>query len=248
VGPAEIAMTVGAAVVIGSLIGSVGIGGVLLVPFLTGIIGMGVRDAVAIAMASYVATGIVAIVQARFTGDWRQLSPYWPLIVATLPGAFGGGLVIAMIPDALALVVLAGFLILSGAWTLMRDRIRGAGRDVGGRPGGITGLVAGFASSVTGTGGPAVLIPILLWRSVPVLAAIALGQMVQLPIALAATIGNVASGPIDWAAAVLVGIALVPGVLVGRWGALRLPLGFLTKLVAVLLVATGVMLAVRAVS
>jgi uncharacterized membrane protein YfcA len=167
-------------------------------------------------------------------------------MLTTLPGAFAGGLVIAVIPDALALFVLAVFLILSGAWTLMRDRIRGAGRDLGGRPGWITGVLGGFASSLTGTGGPAVLIPILLWRSVPVLAAIALGQMVQLPIALAATVGNLAAGPIDWAAAALIAVALVPGVLAGRWAALRLPVGFLTRLVAALLVATGVMLALRA--
>src|SRR5687768_7700183 len=66
VGPAELALTLGAALLIGSLIGSVGIGGVLLVPWLTGVIGLGVRDAVTIAMASYLATGVVAILQARF--------------------------------------------------------------------------------------------------------------------------------------------------------------------------------------
>ena len=240
----EIALTIGAAVLIGSLIGSVGIGGVLLVPFLTGVIGLGVRESVAIAMASYLATGFVAILQARLTDDREALGGLRPLLLASLPGAFLGGLAIAAIPDRLAVLVLAVFLVLTGSWTLMRDSLPAAGTAA--RPGWIAGVIAGFASALTGTGGPAVLIPILLWRGVPLLAAIALGQIVQLPVAIAATAGNLASGPFDLGTAVLVGAALMPGVLFGRWAAKRVPLGFLTKAVAVVLVATGALLALRA--
>lgn len=239
-------MTVAAAMVIGSLIGSVGIGGVLLVPWLTGVIGFGVREAVAIAMASYIATGIVAILQALVTGDWRELGGYWPLVVATLPGAFLGGLAIALIPDATALLVLAIFLVLTGGWSLVRHRYLDTRTAEYEASGWITGGVTGFASAITGTGGPAVLIPILLWRGIPVLAAIALGQIVQLPIALAATGGNLASGPFDLGAAAIVGAALTPGVLFGRWVAKRLPIGLLTRILALVLIATGVWLAVRA--
>jgi uncharacterized membrane protein YfcA len=244
VGPADIAMTLGAAAIIGCLIGSVGIGGVLLVPFLTAVLGLGVRESVAIAMASYVATGAVAIVQARLSGEWGRLWPYWPLVLATLPGAFLGGLAIAAIPETAALLVLAVFLILTGGWVLVRDRIGG---EPGAQQGWLAGAVSGFASALTGTGGPAVLMPILLWRGVPLLMAIALGQIVQLPIALAATAGNVASGPFDYGTAALVAAGLVPGVVLGRWGATRLPLGLLARIVAVLMIATGVFLAVRAI-
>ena len=44
----------------------------------------------------------------------------------------------------------------------------------------------------------------------------------------------------------IVGAALVPGVFLGRWLALRLPIDLVTKVVAVVLVATGVVVAVRA--
>lgn len=241
---AEIVMTLGAAVIIGGLIGSVGIGGVLLVPWLTAVVGLEVRDAVAIAMASYVATGIVAIVQARLADDWRRLLPYWPLLATTLPGALLGGLAIAAIPARLALLVLALFLIFTGGWTLLRNRLRSQPQAED-PPGWPTGLIAGFASALTGTGGPAVLMPILIWRGVPLLAAIALGQIVQLPIALAATAGNLLSSPVDLSTAMLVAAGLTPGVVVGRWAAKRLPLGLLTTTVAMLLVATGVLLVVR---
>jgi uncharacterized membrane protein YfcA len=244
-GPAEIALTFGAALVIGGLIGSVGIGGVLLVPWLTAVIGLSVRDAVAIAMASYIATGIIAVLQAVFTENDRQLRSFWPLVLATLPAAFLGGLAIAVIPDAIARFLLALFLVLTGAWTLLRERLAAAGPPPHSRPGWLMGAVSGFASALTGTGGPAALIPILLWRGVPVLAAIALGQIVQLPIALAATGGNLAGGPIDWHTAAIVAAALAPGVVAGRWAARRLPVAVLTPILAVLLIAAGVLLAVR---
>lgn len=236
-------MLLGAAVIIGGLIGSVGVGGVLLVPFLTTVMGLEVRESVAIAMASYVATGLAAILQARFSGDWTELRSYWPLIAATLPGAFLGGLAIAAIPDRVALALLAAFLIITGGWTLMRDALRSDTRQA--RAGWLVGIFSGFTSALTGTGGPAALMPLLLWRSVPVLAAIALGQIVQLPIALAATAGNLAAGPFDAWTTALVAIGLIPGVVTGRAAAKRLPVTLMTPIVAVLMIATGAMLAAR---
>jgi uncharacterized membrane protein YfcA len=240
-------MTLGAAILIGGLIGSVGIGGVLLVPFLTTVIGMNVRESIAIAMASYIATGLVAIVQSRATGDWGQIRRYEALILATLPGAFLGGLAIAVIPDRIALFILAVFLVATGASSLLR-RWLPARKSSGAEPGWPLGLFAGFASALSGTGGPAVLMPILIWRGVPLLLAILLGQVVQLPIALAATAGNVASGPFNLWIAVLVAVGMAPGVVGGRWGATRLPVVLLGRIVEILLVATGLLMAVRALS
>lgn len=244
-GAVDILLTLAAAGFIGCLIGGVGIGGVLLVPFLTYALGLPVREAVAIAMASYIATGIAAIMQARMTDDWRQLRPYWLLIVATLPGAFLGGLAIGAIPDRVALLLLAIFLVLTGLWWVLRDRL--PARD-GTRPSGWpTGILSGFASALTGTGGPAVLMPVLMWRGTPLLAAIALGQIVQLPIAVAATAGNLASGPIHLGVTAVVAVGLVPGVVAGRAIARRLPIVLLGRAVAILLVATGLLLVMRAV-
>ena len=52
------------------------------------------------------------------------------------------------------------------------------------------GAVTGFLSSVSGTGGPLVLVPILISMSVPVLTAVGLSQAIQLPVAIAATFGQ----------------------------------------------------------
>ena len=58
-----------------------------------------------------------------------------------------------------------------------------------------------------------VLVPVLLWRGVPILPAIALGQIVQLPIAVTATAGNLAMGTVDLRTAALIGAMMVPGLL-----------------------------------
>src|SRR5690606_3205520 len=83
---AELLLSSLAALLIGARIGGVGIGGVLLVPWLTQAIGLPVRDAVAIAMLGFVATGAAALViAARSVRDPATMR--WPLVVATVPGA-----------------------------------------------------------------------------------------------------------------------------------------------------------------
>jgi uncharacterized protein len=84
-----------------------------------------------------------------------------------------------------------------------------------------------------------VLVPIQLWRGLPVLAAIAVGQVVQLPIAATATIGNWIGGGVDLVAAALIGAMLVPGVIFGPRLAAAVPIAALTRIVAVLLLCVG---------
>ena len=51
----------------------------------------------------------------------------------------------------------------------------------------VIGAITGFGSALTGTGGPVVLVPILVWCEMPILAAVGLSQAIQMPIALLAT-------------------------------------------------------------
>ena len=57
---ADLAITVFAALVIGGLIGAIGIGGVLLTPWLTHVIGLPVRDAIVISSFAFIGTGVAA--------------------------------------------------------------------------------------------------------------------------------------------------------------------------------------------
>ena len=68
-----------------------------------------------------------------------------------------------------------------------------------------------------------ILTPWMVWRGMPLIEAIALGQLVQLPIAAMASVGNLMTGAVDIVAGLSVGAMLVPGMLVGQRLARRLP-------------------------
>jgi len=237
---AHLIATLAAALVIGALIGSIGIGGILLAPWLIGVVGLDVRDAITISSASYAATGLAALVLfAR--GERQHLSHGWPLIVATIPGAFAGAVTLGFAPKRLSLALLATLLIATGVRVFARrmpHERQGVARSTSTDC--AVGAIGGFISALTGTGGPMVLVPIQLWRGVPLLAAVAIGQIVQLPIAATATLGNFMSGGVDFVAAAFIGAMLVPGVIAGNRLAQAVPLATLTRVVAVLLVGVGV--------
>lgn len=242
----ELALTATAALAIGALIGAIGIGGVLLTPWLTQVIGLPVREAIVISSFAFIGTGAAALIIALRTV--RGAGPInWSLILATAPGALLGAWALAIIPGRLALAMLACLTIAVGSKALFRG---GAGNErqaprapVPGIP---VGGFAGFASALTGTGGPMVLMPILLWRGLPLREAILLGQAVQLPIAALATAGNLYIGGVDVAAGGAIGLMLVPGAFLGHRLAGVLPLSALTRLVGLTLIAAGLSFAIKA--
>ncbi len=107
------------------------------------------------------------------------------------------------------------------------------------------GGVTGFASALTGTGGPLVLIPLLLWLDTSVLTSIGLAQAIQIPIALLATLTNAWTGTLD----VSLGLMLGAGLVFGTWAGARLahsvPRATLKTVVAWLLVAVGGLVLVK---
>ncbi len=242
----DFAFTAIAALVIGLLIGSIGIGGVLLAPWLSQVIGLPVRDAIVISSFAFIGTGIAAIViSVRSLRDANSID--WRLVLATMPGALAGAWALSVIPGRMALALLAVLTIAVGLRVLF---VRAAqGQDAAPAksvPGAPIGALTGFASALTGTGGPMVLTPILAWRGVPLLSAIVLGQLVQLPIALTATAGNLYVGSVDSGAGIVIGLMLIPGAFFGRHVARSLPLVVLTRIVGVTLLAAGVGFAVKA--
>lgn len=197
-------------------------------------------------MASFIATGVAAaVLYARGPGVPRVRS--WDVVLATAPGALVGALVLAYVPPRLPLTLLALLLVATGLRTLRRStapvpttlpRPRAVQWAVG--------AGAGFASALTGTGGPLVLVPVQLWRGEPLLVAVATGQVAQLPIALVATAGNALASGVDVAQSALIGALLLPGVWLGPRLVQAMPQRALMRSVAVLLLAAGACLLFRA--
>ena len=110
---ADLALTAMAALVIGLLIGTIGIGGVLLTPWLNQVIGLPVRDAIMISSFAFIGTGIAAlVVSARSLRGGAGVD--WRLVGATLPGALLGAWALSVIPGRIALALLALLTIVVG--------------------------------------------------------------------------------------------------------------------------------------
>ena len=104
------------------------------------------------------------------------------------------------------------------------------------------GALVGFGSSLTGTGGPVLLVPILVTLHYPTLKTIGISQAIQLPIAVFAGIGFWLFGQIDLGLGLYLGIVQAVGVFIGAQIAHRLPVVQLRRLVAIALMGVGAMM------
>jgi uncharacterized membrane protein YfcA len=228
----------------GLLVGCVGIGGVILVPALVYVAGYPVPMAIAAAMCAFIVSGLVGSYAYCKAGSipWRMTLPLW---LGALPCAFGGALLVDSIAPAFLELAIGVLTLGSGLHALAGRRESDDGRMPAAAALAAVGAVTGLASAMTGTGGPLVLVPILVALDVPMLASIGLAQAIQLPIAAAATAGFFLSGLLD----VTLASALAAGIALGTWlgakAAHALPTDTLRRFVAVLLVLVGAAMLVR---
>lgn len=224
--------------VAGLLIGAVSIGGVLVVPALTEAAGVPLDRAIAAAMAGFAFTGAVAFGFQRGRTD-APVEGAWTLNLAALAGAILGAAAVALVPEQAIRLLIGAIAIVSGIHALGA----GPGRERSAVPGraalAAIGGIVGCGSALSGTGGPVLLLPILLLLGVPVRAGIALAQVIQLPIALSATAVNAAQGRLDPGLAGMVGGLLALGSLAGLWLGARVGTATLKRIVALGLVGLG---------
>ncbi len=230
---------------VGVLIGCIGIGGVLLVPSLVYIGGFDVHVAIASCMFSYLFSGGVGAVAFA-----RQRSIRWSmcgwLFAGAMPGAYLGALSLSLIPGVVLELVITCLIVFVGVHSLRRERGQGArDAELSNFSLAAIGLLTGAGSALSGTGGPLLLVPILVWLHVPVLTAVGLSQVIQLPVAALATTGNYLHGNIDFTVGLGVAVLLMIGVTVGARLAHRIPAATLKRMVAIALLVVGGLLLVR---
>ena len=232
----------------GLLIGAVGIGGVLLVPALNFIGGIQVHEAVPACTLSYLATGIIGVVVYARHGSIQWLKVLW-LCVGAVPAAFLGSVSLLSIPSSVVMLLIVALMIFAGIDALVKmyrvgdhaPRVRELSREhlV------VIGFITGFGSAITGTGGPLIVVPIVIYLGVPVLTAVGLSQAIQLPIASFASFGNWLSGNLNFGLALIIGSGLVIGSLAGALLVHRMPTEPIRKLIAYLLVFAGIAIGIH---
>lgn len=245
--PAALAL---AALGIGTLIGTAGVGGILLIPALVAFAGLTIHVAMATALFTFLFTGIAGTLafQRRGTIDWPLARP---VLAGAALLAFAGAWTSSRLTAPVLGAVLAAVMVFAGLYALLaRHTPRSpafAGRPTAQRTLLLgLGAASGFGSGLTGVGGPALSVPLMMLSGFPALAAIAVSQPLQIVVATAGTLSHLHYGAIDLAVAAPVAVLEIAGVLLGARIAHALDVRLLRKVVALLCVAVGVMILARA--
>lgn len=253
--------------VAGGLIGATGIGGLLVAPVLMAFEAVELSHAIAASAAAFAVPGAVALWRNR---RLRATVPHhlapdaaahqrtasaspgapWLMIVAALPGALLGAWAVHQVHQAVMIAGIGLLAAASGVKGLLRHApVAGetAGPPLTPLAAQTAGFFVGAGSALTGTGGPMLLVPLLLMLHQPLRHTVAAGQMIQLPIAVSAALAHAGAGKLDWLLTGQLCVLLLAGSLAGQAAAQRMPVVWLARFVNALLVAAGLWYLRRAV-
>lgn len=240
-------LLVGASFAIAFLIGATSIGGMLLGPALNMLGEVPIHMAIPSCMFAFIfAGGIGALFFSR--GGAKLREDLVELVVGAGIGAFAGSFALAHLPAIVIQLLVAAVCIASGVRSLLVGT-RHLGSEPSVRPAKrilfIIGIVTGFGSALTGTGGPMILMPCLMALRVDIKRAVGLAHLIQLPIGILATAGNLLLGRMDFGVALPLTATVVVGAGVGAIFAQRVSTRALGQSVAVLLVVSGAAYALK---
>ncbi|WP_238136798.1 sulfite exporter TauE/SafE family protein [Variovorax sp. JS1663] len=222
----------------GGLIGASGIGGVLLVPVLTQLGGVPLPQAIAAASLGFALPALVVLGPLRRQRDMAMRC--LPLLAGALAGAAAGALLVRWLPGAVLMTGVTLLVLFSG-WRGLRASQTptvpaaplGAAALLG------LGALVGLGSALTGTGGPVLVLPLLMLLRQPIVFAIVAAQASQLPIALASGAVHAIEGRLDLRLAALCGLLMLAGSIAGQRAAAGLDVRQLQRFVSMLLLAVG---------
>lgn len=236
------------AAAVGLLIGTVGVGGVLMVSFLALFGGLSIHQAAATSLFTFLFTGILGtwLYQRRGSIAWRITAP---VCAAALVFGYCGAEVAAKIDGRPLAVIIALVIVGAGVYIFVPQRAAPRARDGRGWREQLllasVGAAAGFGSGFSGAGGPLFSVPFMvILRYVP-LTAVATSQVLQIVAATSGSIGNLRHGFVDWHAAALITVFELAGVMAGVRLAHAASAPALRRLAGVLCVATGGLLLLR---
>lgn len=229
---------IGAIALAGILIGLTGVGGVLVVPVLHELRGVDLRSAIAAASLAFGLPGLIALARMRRE---KGVLPGGALglIGCTIPGALLGSMFVHAADARFLLATLGLGTVAIGLWGLKPQESSLAGPSLTKPAAWAIGCGVGFASAITGTGGPVVLWPIMMAARQDIRSSLMIAQAIQLPIAICASAIHITSGGVDLKLSLLVGGILVAGALLGQSASRYLSAKLLRTAICILLIATG---------
>lgn len=235
---------------VGALIGAVGVGGILLVAALATVGRLDIHEAAATALFTFIFTGVAgtAFFQRRGSIDWRITVP---LCAGAVLFGFIGAWANSRMPAGPLALILAAVIMFAGVYTLAawhgapRTAYDGKARAQQALLGSL-GAISGFGSGLTGVGGPALSVPLMVLFGFPALATIGASQVIQIIAAISGTLGNLRFGTINFALVAPLTIVELAGVFIGAWLAHAVNQIVLRRFVGILCIPVGLFLIARA--
>jgi uncharacterized membrane protein YfcA len=237
------------AIAVGFFIGTVGVGGVLLIPALVWLGGLPIHQATATALFSFLFTGLAGtwLFQRRGSIDWNITRP---VLAGALVFSYLGARVNAMVNAHALVLIIALIIVFAGAYILLPSQ-REPARYRDGRSGRqqslllVVGALAGFGSGLSGAGGPVFSVPMMLASGFAPLATIGASQVLQIVAALFGTLGNLQFGAVNFFVAAWITLFELMGVLLGVRAAHAASVTVLRRTAAGLCVLTGLLMLAR---
>lgn len=228
---------------IGVLVGSVGVGGLLLPSALTMIVGISIHQSMATSLFTFIFTGIAGTLyfQRQRNINWTLVQP---VCIGAVIAAFLGAWLNSRLSSSTLSLILAAIIILAGIYTLRSSSVESVA-VFHGKPRRrwllLTGIgaTAGFASGLTGVGGPALSVPLMVLCGFPVLASIGVSQVLQVVGALSGTLANIRFGTIDFSLAEFITAFEMGGVVIGAYIIHRINVNLVKKFIGVLCIIVG---------
>lgn len=240
-------MLAASALIIGCLIGCVGVGGVLLPPALLYIGGFDLHLAMATSIWSFLFTGIAGTITYSRRRSIDGKTALW-LGAGVIPAAVLGARGNAALPVDSLTILLATLIIVTGISNLQRlPTGECQARSLGVFFLFAVGAIVGFGSALTGTGGPILLVPILVLMRVPILEAVGTSQVIQIPVAAFGTVGYIVYGQVDFVIGTTLGVIEVAGVVIGTHIAHAAPTLVLHRIVLATCVGVGILMIVHSI-
>jgi uncharacterized membrane protein YfcA len=200
------------------LIGTVGVGGVLMIAFLALFGGLSIHQAAATSLFTFLFTGILGtwLYQRRGSIDWRIAMP---VCAGALVFGFLGAIAAAHVDPRPLSIVIALIIVAAGIYIFIPQRSSAHPRSGRGWREQLlltsVGAASGFGSGFSGAGGPLFSVPIMvILRYVP-MTAVATSQVLQIIAATSGSLGNWRHGLIDFRIAALIIIFELAGLIVG---------------------------------
>src|SRR5690606_6552742 len=179
---------------VGMLVGAAGIGGFFMAPALVMVMGVGGHQSMATALFTFIFTGLIGThsFHKKGTLEWR---PAQPLCLGAALTGCAGAWIGTMLSAAVLSMLLGVVIMAAGVYAVAARNGRQAlllpqeGRGQWLALAGV-GAASGFLSGLTGIGGPALSVPLMVLLGFSILTAVGIGQVLQIVGAVSGTLAN----------------------------------------------------------